>query len=89
MLSVFRDVHDFVLEYKQIGPRFSRQADHIAVVIFDPAMDHFSIRQLDTDGLLLLSQPLQISCLLRSFVRRRGFPFARGIRRSLALKWHS
>src|SRR5208337_1095950 len=32
----FRDIHDFVLENKEIRSAFARQPDHVPVIIFNP-----------------------------------------------------
>ena len=54
--GIFCDVHNVVLENEQIGGAFTRQPDHIPVVVFDPAAHHLPVGQLDADRLLLLAQ---------------------------------
>src|SRR5277367_2873256 len=78
--AVFRDVQDFVLEDEKIGACLSCQADHVPVVILNPAVHHFSIGQLDADSLLLFAQRFQISRFFRSLIRWRRLPFTHGIR---------
>jgi len=87
--AVFRDVHDFVFKDKQIGLVFASQTDHVFVVIFDPASDHFSIRQLDAHRLLFFSERLQVGRLLRCLLGRGRPSLSRRARCSLSLKRHS
>ena len=70
--AVFRDVHDFVLEDEQIWRAFARQANHIFVVVFDPAVDGLPVHQFERDWLLLLAQRLQESSFLECIFRRRS-----------------
>jgi hypothetical protein len=55
VFAIFRDGHDFVLEDEKIGTGFASKTDHVAIVRLDPAVDHFSVRQLDADRLLFLA----------------------------------
>jgi hypothetical protein len=71
---VFRDVHDFVLEDEQIWGALPCQADHVPVVVLDPALHSLTIHQLDGDGLLLLTQILQKSCFFKGIFWRRCPP---------------
>src|SRR5580698_6937018 len=70
LASVFRDVHDFVLENEEIGLCFASKADHVFVVVFDPAVDDLAIGQLDAHRLLLFGERLQIRGFFRSFLGR-------------------
>ncbi len=54
--AVFSDVHDLVLEDKQIRRAFASQADHVAIVVFDPAAHHLPVHQFDRDWFLLLAE---------------------------------
>ena len=84
--AVFRDVHDFVFEDKQIGLVFAGQADHVFVVVFDPAANHFAVRQLDADRLLFFSERLQVCGFLRGLLGRGGPSFTRRAGCSLSMK---
>src|SRR5947209_8401074 len=89
----FRYVHDVVLKNKEVRSALARQTDHIFVVILDPALDDFSIHQLDADRLLLRSQLLQISGFFKGVFGRRIFApattLANRIRFSRSTKRHT
>src|ERR1051326_3277320 len=61
----FGDVHDVVLEDEQIGIALARQAEHVFVVILNPALDGLAIFQLDGNGSLLFPQIFQVIGLSR------------------------
>src|SRR6266436_803382 len=87
-LPVFRDVHDLVFENKQIGLVFAGQPDHVLVVVFDPAPDYFTVRQLDAYRLLFFTERLQVYRFLRGLLGRRGSALARRAGGSLSVKRH-
>ena len=81
--AILGDVHDFVLEDKKIGRAFARQADHVLIVVFDPAFDRLAIHKLDRNWFLLVSQHLEERCFFeRVFWRWNPAAFA-GIRIAL------
>src|SRR5882762_11892534 len=65
-LAFFLDIHDLVLVDEEIRRAFAGQTDHVAVVIFDPAVDDFAVGQLHAHRLLLFAEELQV----RSFFKR-------------------
>src|SRR5258705_4248737 len=71
LLSVFRDVHDLVLEDKQVGAILAGETDHVLVVVFDPSAHHFAVGQFKAYGFLLFPESLEISGCLATFVRGR------------------
>ena len=62
---LLRDVHDLVLEDKEVGPALASEANHVPVVVFDPALHDVAVDQLNADGLLLLHPKLSGKRLLR------------------------
>ncbi len=72
LAAVFSDVHDFVLEDKQIRRAFAGQAHHVLVVVFDPTGDDVPIHQLDADLPLLFTQALKKPSFFEGLFRRRG-----------------
>src|SRR6516162_2414296 len=73
---VFGDIHDVMLEDEQIGRALARKANHVPIVVFDPAAHNFPIRQLDADSLLFLAQLFEVSSFLVGFVGRRSLASA-------------
>src|SRR5690348_13124622 len=86
---VLHDVHYFVFEDEEIRLPFPRKSDHVLVVVFDPAMDHFPIRELDGDWFLLFAQGLQIYGLLRSLLGRSDLRLSGSRRTCLSVKCHT
>ena len=57
--AIFGDVHDLVLENKQIGRTLAGQPHHVFVVILDTSMHGLAIHQFDRNKLLLLAEIFQ------------------------------
>jgi hypothetical protein len=57
-LCVFGDVDDFMLEDEKVRTIVAGDADHILVVVLDPAADDFSVGEFEIDDLLLLAERL-------------------------------
>src|SRR5580704_16636237 len=87
--AVLCDIHDFVFENEKIRPVFTRQPDHVLIVIFNPAVDDFAVGQFDPDRLLFLPQRLQIRGLLRCFLRRSALGFPRSGWTCLSVECHN
>src|ERR1017187_1076392 len=67
----FLDVHDLRLEDKKIGLALAGEAQHVAVVILDPAVDRLAALQLDGDQLLFFTERFEVGGLFRGLLRRR------------------
>src|SRR5258706_5484008 len=65
-LAFFLDVHDLVLIDEEVGRSFAGEADHVAIVVFDPTVDDFTVGELHADGLLLFAQELQVGSFFKS-----------------------
>src|SRR2546423_5684264 len=76
LLSVFRDIHDFVFEDKEVGTILAGEADHVFVVVFDPSAHDFAVGQFQAYGLLLFAECLQIAGFFVSLVWGRRALFA-------------
>ena len=72
--AFFGDVHDLVLEDKQIRSTLARQANHVPVVVLDPSLEDLTIHQLDRDRLLFFPDCLQEGRFLKGFFRGRRPP---------------
>src|SRR5258705_8933057 len=72
LLSVFRDVHDLVLEDKQVGAILAGKTDHVLVVVLNPSAHHFAVGQFQAHGFLLFPERLEVGGFLESFVRGRS-----------------
>src|SRR5579863_6124792 len=88
LAAIFSDVHDFVFEDEEIGFLFASKADHVLVVVLDPAVYDFSIGQLYADWFLLFGEGFQVCGFFGSFLRRRGLWLAGEARRALSMKCH-
>src|SRR5882757_1147967 len=64
-LAFFLDIHDLVLVDEKIRRAFAGQTDHVAVVIFDPAVDDFTVGQLHAHRLLFFAEELQIGSFFK------------------------
>ena len=64
-LAFFLDVHDFVFVNKKIGRAFASKADHVAVVVLNPAVDDFAISELHAYGLLFFAEQLQVGSFFK------------------------
>src|SRR6202521_4615853 len=89
ILPALRDVHDLMFKNEEIRLVLARQPDHVPIVVFDPAVDDFAVRQLDADWLLLFAQRLQIRGLLRGFFGRSDLCFARCGGTCFSVKYHN
>ncbi len=45
LFSVFRDVHDFVLEDEEVGTVLAGETDHVLVLVLDPSAHDFAVGQ--------------------------------------------
>ena len=72
--AVLGDIHDLVLEDKQIRSTLARQANHVPIVVLDPSLENLTIHQLDRDRLLLFPDCLQEGRFLKGFFRGRRAP---------------
>src|ERR1035438_1888819 len=59
LLSLFGDVDDFMLENEEVRTIIAGHADHIFVVVLDPAANDFPVSEFEADDLLLLAERLQ------------------------------
>jgi hypothetical protein len=71
-----RYVNDVVLKDKQVRLALAGQAQHVFVVVLDPALDNFSVFQLYGDCGLLFSQHFEVLSFCGGVLRGNGFCLA-------------
>src|SRR3974390_111728 len=78
-----------MFEDKEVGFAVTRQAHHSAVIVLNPAAQHFPAHQLDGHRRLLLAQSLEVSGLLMRVVGWRSLGLVRVVMIAGPLERHA